>query len=111
MARGGGYVVVTSSAAGLLAQIGGMAYGVTKAASVSAPEWLPITYGAKGLKVSCLCPQAVESAMTAGTGGGAAAVDGMLTAEAVADEVASCMERNEFLILPHKSVKTYAKRK
>ena len=108
----GGCLVVTSSAAGLLTQIGSMAYSVTKAATVSAAEWLAITHGEHGLRVTCLCPQAVETAMTAGiSGGGVAGVDGMITAEACADALVESISRNEFLCLPHKEVKKYMKRK
>ena len=51
-------------------------------------EWLAITYGEKGIKVSVLAPQAVRTAMTAGmVDGGVAGVDGMLEPDAVADAV------------------------
>ena len=63
--RGEGYLVNTSSAAGLLTQLGAAGYSVTKAAAVSFAEWVKITYGEKGIGVSCLCPQAVRTAMTA----------------------------------------------
>lgn len=108
----GGCLVITSSAAGLLTQIGSMAYSVTKAATVSAAEWLAITHGGAGLRVTCLCPQAVETAMTAGiAGGGVAGVDGMISAEECAESLVDSMERDEFLCLPHKSVKKYMQRK
>ena len=58
--RGEGYLVNTSSAAGLLTQLGAAGYSVTKAAAVSFAEWIKITYGEKGIGVSCLCPQAVR---------------------------------------------------
>ena len=64
--RGEGYIMSTASAAGLLTQIGSAGYTVTKAAAVSFAEWIKITYGSKGIGVSCLCPQAVRTAMTAG---------------------------------------------
>ena len=58
--QGSGYLVNTASAAGLLTQIGAAPYSVTKAAAVSLAEWIKITYGKKGIGVSCLCPQAVR---------------------------------------------------
>ncbi len=86
--RGGGYLLNTCSAAGLLTQIGSAPYSVTKHAALAFAEWLAITHGEQGLKVSALCPQAVESKMTAGfEGGGVAGVDGMLTPEDVAQAV------------------------
>ena len=76
--RGEGYLLNTCSAAGLLTQIGSAPYAVTKHASVAFAEWVSITYGDRGIKVSALCPQAVNTAMTAGIeGGGVAGVDGM----------------------------------
>ena len=61
IARGGGYLLNTASAAGLLTQIGNVTYSVSKHAAVAFAEWLSITYGAQGLKVSLLCPQAVRT--------------------------------------------------
>ena len=83
--RGGGYLLNTASAAGLLTQIGSATYSVSKHAAVAFAEWVSITYGAQGIKVSVLCPQAVRTNMTAGTTeGGVAGVDGMMEADDVA---------------------------
>ena len=88
VARGGGYLLNTASAAGLLSQIGSVTYAVTKHAAVSLAEWLSITHGDEGLKVSVLCPQAVDTPMIAGTEqGGVAGVDGIMAPETVADVV------------------------
>ena len=108
--RGEGYLVNTSSAAGLLTQIGAAGYAVTKNAAVSFAEWIKITYGEKGIGVSCLCPQAVRTAMTAG-GAGVAGVDGMLEPDVVAQDVLDAIKEEKFLILPHKEVAEYVKRK
>jgi NAD(P)-dependent dehydrogenase (short-subunit alcohol dehydrogenase family) len=108
--RGEGYLVNTASAAGLLTQIGAAGYAVTKNAAVSFAEWIKITYGEKGIGVSCLCPQAVRTAMTAG-GPGVAGVDGMLEPDVVAQDVLDAIKEEKFLILPHKEVAEYVKRK
>jgi NAD(P)-dependent dehydrogenase (short-subunit alcohol dehydrogenase family) len=110
--RGEGYLLQTASAAGLLSQIGSAPYAVTKHAAISLAEWLAITHGRQGIRVSVLCPQAVATNMTAGTeGGGVAGVDGMLEPEDVADCVIEGLAEESFLILPHKSVATYLRRK
>ncbi|MEW6184358.1 MAG: SDR family oxidoreductase [Thermodesulfobacteriota bacterium] len=108
--RGGGAIMITSSAAGLLSQIGSMPYSVTKHAAVGLAENMAITYGDQGIKVFALCPQAVRTAM-AGPDGGVAAVDGLMEPDQVAEAVIAGLEKEEFLILPHPEVKTYIQRK
>ena len=110
-ARGGGYLVITASAAGLLTHIDSAVYSVTKHAAVAFAEWLAINYADRGVRVSVLCPQAVRTAMTAGREGEVAAVDGMLEPEAVADAVIEAMHEETFLILPHPEVLDYWRRK
>jgi len=111
IARGGGYLFSTASAAGLLSQIGSAPYAVTKHAAVALAEWLAITHGDQGIKVSVLCPQAVRTAMTAGNPDGVASVDGMLEPEAVADACAKAIAAEDFLVLPHPEVLEYMRRK
>jgi NAD(P)-dependent dehydrogenase (short-subunit alcohol dehydrogenase family) len=108
--RGEGYLLNTASAAGLLNQVGSAPYGVTKHAAVGFAEWLSITYGDRGIKVSVLCPQAVRTQMTAG-GTGAAGVDGMLEPEQLAQTVMDTLAEERFLVLPHPEVLTYMQRK
>jgi NAD(P)-dependent dehydrogenase (short-subunit alcohol dehydrogenase family) len=110
-ARGGGYLCSTASAAGLLSQIGSAPYAVTKHAAVGLAEWLAITHGDQGIKVSVLCPQAVRTAMTAGNPDGVASIDGMMEPSVVADECVRAIEAEEFLILPHKEVLQYMRNK
>ncbi len=112
--RGHGYFLNTASAAGLLNQVGGAAYGVTKHAAIGFGEWIAMTYKHKGIKVSMLCPQAVRTAMTANTedaGVSAAAADGMIEPEAVAQSVIEGLAEESFLILPHPQVIDYMQRK
>jgi NAD(P)-dependent dehydrogenase (short-subunit alcohol dehydrogenase family) len=110
-ARGGGYLLNTSSAAGLLSQIGSAPYAVTKHAAVGLAEWLAITHGDQGIKVSVLCPQAVRTPMTAGNPDGVASIDGMMEPETVAEACVRAIEAEQFLILPHPEVLDYMRRK
>jgi len=111
IARGGGYLLNTASAAGLLSQIGSAPYAVTKHAAVGLAEWLSITHGDQGIKVSVLCPQAVRTAMTAGNPEGVASIDGMIEPDAVAEACVRAIEAEDFLILPHPQVLEYMRRK
>lgn len=110
IARGGGYFIITASAAGLLNIVESAAYAVTKHAAVAFAEWLSIAYGRRGLGVSCLCPQAVRTGMVPGDGGSAGG-DGILSAEVVADEIVRVMADEKFLVLPHPEVLTYLRGK
>jgi NAD(P)-dependent dehydrogenase (short-subunit alcohol dehydrogenase family) len=109
--RGGGYFLNTASAAGLLTQIGSVTYSVTKHAAVSLAEWIAITHGHQGIKVSVICPQAVRTGMTAGGQGGVAGLDGMLEPDFVADVVTEALDEERFMILPHKEVAKYFQNK
>ena len=109
--RGGGYLLNTASAAGLLSQIGSAPYAVTKHAAVALAEWLASTHGDQGIKVSVLCPQAVRTAMTAGNPDGVASVDGMIEPEDVAEACVRAIEAETFLVLPHPEVLEYMRRK
>ncbi len=110
-ARGGGYLLNTASAAGLLSQIGSAPYAVTKHAAVGLAEWLALTHGDQGIKVSVLCPQAVRTAMTAGNPDGVASIDGMMEPETVAEACVRAIEAEQFLVLPHPEVLTYMRNK
>jgi len=113
LARGGGYFLQTVSAAGLLTQIGSAPYSVTKHAALALAEWLAITYGDRGIKVSCLCPQGVRTNLLLGADGGPGKflLDGALDADTVAEVVAQGLAEERFLILPHPEVAEYFQRK
>jgi NAD(P)-dependent dehydrogenase (short-subunit alcohol dehydrogenase family) len=114
--RGEGYFCSTASAAGLLAQIGSAPYSVSKHAAVAFAEWLAITYGDRGVRVSCLCPQGVNTAMLRqGDGGLESSVvrlaGNVLEPMEVADIVHQAIRDERFLILPHPEVAGYVRMK
>ena len=109
-ARGSGYFVVTASAAGLLTIVESAPYAVTKHAALAFAEWLRVAYGRRGVRVSCLCPQAVKTGMVSGDGG-SAGVDGLLSPEQVAADVVAAMRDETFLVLPHPEVLGYFRNK
>src|SRR4051812_7036946 len=119
--RGEGYFVSTASAAGLLSQIGDAPYSVTKAGAVSFAEWLSLTFGDGGVRVSCLCPMGVNTAMlnaglemedSHGVGARVVAAAGrILEPEDVAEEVVAAVRDERFLILPHAEVGEFLRRK
>ena len=113
LAGGGGYLLQTASAAGLLTQIGSAPYAVTKHAAVAFAEWLAITYGDQGLKVSCLCPQGVRTRMLEDADGPARTFVAATAIEParVADAVVDGLRAERFLILPHPEVGVYFRRK
>ncbi len=109
--RGGGYLLNTASAAGLLNQVGSAPYGVTKHAAIGLGEWLAMTYADQGIKVSVLCPQAVRTEMTRGLEDHVASIDGMLEPLDVAEFCVQGLREESFLILPHPQVKEYMRNK
>lgn len=119
--RGEGYFVTTASAAGLLTQIGLAPYAVTKHAAVGFAEWLAVTYGGRGIRVSCLCPMGVDTAMLntglgeqgeAGVGARVVADAGeVLAPREVAERVLEMVAAERFLVLPHPEVLEFLRRK
>jgi NAD(P)-dependent dehydrogenase (short-subunit alcohol dehydrogenase family) len=111
--RGEGYLVSTASAAGLLTQVSAAAYSVTKHAAVSLAEWISVNYGDAGVRVSCLCPQAVRTPMLEAAiaedpvGAVPLLAGGVLSPEEVAEAVVAGMRDERFLILPHPVVGEY----
>jgi len=117
--RGSGYFLTTASAAGIASQIGSAPYAVTKHAAVAFAEWLSITYGARGVGVSCLCPMGVNTPLlTDGLGGEdslgfrvVTAASHVLEPDQVADAVVDGLAAERFLILPHSEVLEFFQRK
>jgi NAD(P)-dependent dehydrogenase (short-subunit alcohol dehydrogenase family) len=116
-ARGEGYLASTASAAGLLTQVDALAYSVTKHAAVALAEWLAINYRDQGIRVSCLCPQAVNTPMLQVATVGSAGMESMRASGAVlepadvAEAVVEGLREERFLILPHPEVAHYMQRK
>lgn len=113
LARGEGYILATASAAGLLTQIGSAPYSVTKHAAVAFAEWLSITHGDASIKVSCLCPQGVNTDLLRSSAGGPGEFlrANALEPSDVADAVVKALDEERFLVLPHPEVAEYFNRK
>lgn len=113
LARGEGYLLQTVSAAGLLTMIGSAPYSVTKHAALGFAEWLAITYGDRGIKVSVICPQGVRTAMLldSDSGPGKFLRETAVEPEQVAESVIRGLEEEKFLILPHAIVAEYFRHK
>ncbi|RMH67319.1 MAG: SDR family oxidoreductase [Actinomyces sp.] len=122
VANGGGYLLNTASAAGLLTQIGSLAYSVTKHAAVAVAEWVAISHHHQGIRVSVLCPQAVRTNIVANSpdaramGGdelntGVASGDGVVEPDQVARLCLEAMAEERFWVLPHPEVAEYVQRK
>ena len=112
VARGDGYLLSTASAAGVLTQVGALVYSVTKHAAVAVAEWLSITYGDAGVKVSCLCPMAVrtpmlEAALDDPVGAAALLSDDLLEPADVAETVLAGIREERFLIFTHPELAQY----
>ena len=115
VARGEGYFISTASAAGLLTQLGSATYSVTKHAAVGFAEWLNITYGDYGVRVSCLCPMGVNTKLLYSPGESddplarlatraVTTAGDVLEPDDVADSVLAAIDEEKFLILPHPAV-------
>ena len=113
--RGSGAFLITSSAAGLLTQVGSAPYAVTKHAAVAFAEWLSVTYGDRGIQVFCLCPQGVRTAMMSQFEDESAIGDYLakvaISPEEVAEAVLRAMAEETFLVLPHPEVGEFFRRK
>lgn len=114
IARGEGHLVTVASMAGILTSLGDSVYAATKHAAVGLAEWLAITHGAQGVRVSCVCPGAVDTPMLrAGADGDAAkaaAVIGggeVLSADEAAARIVAAVAQDRFLILTHPEMRTY----
>jgi NAD(P)-dependent dehydrogenase (short-subunit alcohol dehydrogenase family) len=110
-AAGGGYLLNTASAAGLLSGPGDAPYTVSKHAAVALAEWIAYSYAEHNIRVSVLCPMGVDTpllrdGLRAGAlGARAVAASGeVLSVGQVADAVLAGLAEESFLILPHPQV-------
>jgi len=108
--RGDGYLLQTVSAAGLVTSLESVIYAVTKHASLALAEWISMTYGDRGIKVSALCPQGVRTNMLMQDPDNYL-VEGSVSVEQVADSVIEGLADERFLILPHPEAAEYFRRK
>lgn len=115
LARGGGWFVTTASAAGLLTNLGNAPYSVTKHAAVAFAEWLSITYGDEGLRVACICPMGVETALLReGLGrleGASVAASRVLSPADAVDAIVEGLRAERFLVLTHPEVADFVRAK
>ncbi|MBA3606785.1 MAG: SDR family oxidoreductase [Acidimicrobiia bacterium] len=118
IARGEGHLVTTASMAGILTSLGDGVYAATKHAAVGFAEWLAITHGDEGVKVSCICPGAVDTAMLRAGGAGDAAratasISGgeVMAPDEAATRVIDAVREDRFLIFTHPEMHEYTRRK
>lgn len=103
---GEGRFVSTVSAAGIVTSLGAAPYAVTKHAALAFAEWLSATYRHRGITVQAICPLGVHTKMLEDTGPGGQLMMGAdaISPDQLADVVASALEDDRFLILPHPQV-------
>lgn len=111
-ARGEGYFLPTVSAAGLLTNLKAAQYSVTKHAALAFAEWLAVTYGDEGVKVSALCPQGVKTQLLDAAEEFRMLLEPVaLDPTEVAEAVVAGIADEAFLILPHPEVARYFQNK
>ena len=110
--RGEGYFLATVSAAGLLTNLKAAQYSVTKHAALAFAEWLSVTYGDAGIRVSALCPQGVRTRLLDAADEFRTLLEPVALEPAdVAEAVVAGLGEERFLILPHPEVEQYFQNK
>jgi NAD(P)-dependent dehydrogenase (short-subunit alcohol dehydrogenase family) len=111
--RGHGALVQTISSAGLITGPSGMGYTLTKHGALGFAEWMALNYAHLGVRVACLCPNAVYTGMLGrdedSEGAGpdpevVARIGEVIEPEAAAAAVLDALDEGRFLALPHPRV-------
>ena len=110
--RGRGHLVQTLSSAALISGPGPMTYTMSKQGALGFAEWLQVQHAHQGLKVTCLCPNVVNTGMMGRDEDDPRTADRahqlglgeVLEPEDCAEQVLAAMEEGRFLVLPHARV-------
>jgi NAD(P)-dependent dehydrogenase (short-subunit alcohol dehydrogenase family) len=112
--RGEGWLVQTISSAALITGPSGMGYTLTKHGALGFAEWVALNHAQHGIRVTCLCPNAVNTGMLgrneddeedAAVGPEMIAMLGeVVEPELCASMTLDAMAEGHFLVLPHPRV-------
>ncbi|HEY3603793.1 MAG TPA: SDR family oxidoreductase [Sporichthyaceae bacterium] len=116
--RGSGHLVITGSAASMLADLASAPYTATKHAALGLAQWLAISHWDEGIRVSCWCPNAVATPMIDSAFGyrpdmvaaGYAPAE-VQSPDFVVGALLADLAEDHFLILPDPEVAIFAQRK
>jgi NAD(P)-dependent dehydrogenase (short-subunit alcohol dehydrogenase family) len=118
--NGGGHLVQTLSSAALISGPAPMGYTFTKHGALGFAEWLQITYADRGITVTCLCPNLVNTGMIGRNEDDEAAgtahalppgLGDVVQPEECAEQTLAAMREGRFLVLPHPQVGRSFRRK
>ena len=114
--RGRGALVQTISSAALITGPSGMGYTLTKHGALGFAEWVVLNYAHRGIRVTCLCPNAVNTAMLGRNEDDEAAghhsrdpelsaqLGEIIEPEVCATAALAALDEGKFLALPHPRV-------
>jgi NAD(P)-dependent dehydrogenase (short-subunit alcohol dehydrogenase family) len=111
--RGHGALVQTISSAALITGPSGVGYTLTKHGALGFAEWMALNYAHLGVRVACLCPNAVYTGMLGrdedheGAGPDpsvVARIGDVIEPEDAAAAVLEALDEGRFLALPHPRV-------
>lgn len=118
--QGGGHLVQTLSSAALISGPAPMGYTFTKHGALGFAEWLQLTYADRGIKVTCLCPNLVNTGMIGRNEDDEAegvthtlpeGLGDIVEPEDCAEQTLAAMRQGRFLVLPHPQVGRSFRRK